>query len=152
MKFLLNQLYEERIRGIDLEIVKTLVSKFYGIPRAILDGVPIIYQRLPEIYEVFVRRVGNSLQVVYKPIGKILGLYDPLRKEIRIDYTLPYYEKIKTLIHEYIHVAQDYLGKLYKKSRRKIEEEAHMVSEYLSRIYNLVSQKYFSSLSYPIRV
>lgn len=152
MRYLLDFLYESRIKDKDLETVKNLVSKYYKIPKDVLDNVRIEYKKLPEIWAVFVRKLGNYIQVIYRPLAKILGLYDPVKKEISIDYSLPYYHKIKTLIHEYVHAAQDYLGDIYKKSREKIEKEARLVTNYLFKIYNQASQKYPSFLNYLIQV
>jgi hypothetical protein len=149
---LLSRLYESEINAEDLERAKQLVSKFYQIPKEVLDKVKVKTSHLPTIYACFIRKIGNYLQIVYKPIGKILGLYSPERKEIYIDRNLPYYQKIKTILHEYVHAAQDYLGRLYTKTREELEEEARNVSGRLFKIYNQVSRKFLSFLNYPILV
>jgi len=145
---LLSSLYKDEINKEDLERAKELVSKFYKIPKDVLDKVRLKSSYLSTIYACFIRKMGDYLQIIYRPIGKILGLYDPSKKEIYIDKNLSYYQKIKTLLHEYIHAAQDYLGKLYTKSRGELEEEAHKVSECLFKIYNQASQKFLSFLGY----
>jgi len=145
---LLSSLYKDEINNEDLERAKELVSKFYKIPKDVLDRVKLKTSYLPTIYACFIRKIGDYSQIIYRPIGKILGLYDPSKKEIYIDKNLSYYQKIKTLLHEYIHAAQDYLGKLYIKSRRELEEKAHKISEYLSKIYSQASQKFLSFSSY----
>lgn len=149
---LLSRLYDNGIRSEDLESVKRLVSNFYKIPKEALDNVKVKTSYLPTIYACFVIRIGDYLKIIYKPIGKILGLYDPRRKEIYIDKNLSYSQRIKTILHEYIHAAQDYLGKLYIKNRRELEEEAYKVSAYLSKIYSQASRKFPSFSSYPILV
>ncbi len=143
LKKLLSKLYDyEEINNKDLEKTKELVSKIYNIPKSLLDKVKVRFSTLPTIYVYSIRRVGNYLEVIYKPIAKILGFYNPAKKEIYIEKRLSPYQKFKTLIHEYIHAAQDYLGKLYTKSKEELEEEAYRLSDKLSKIYNQVSQKY----------
>ncbi|MFZ8830367.1 MAG: ImmA/IrrE family metallo-endopeptidase [Candidatus Aenigmatarchaeota archaeon] len=149
---LLSSLYEREINAEDLERAKQLVSKFYQIPKDVLDKVKIKTSYLPTIYAFFIRKIGNYLQIIYKPLVKILGFYNPERKEIYIDRNLSYSQKIKTILHEYVHAAQDYLGKLYTKTIEELEEEAHNVSDYLSKIYNQVSRKFLSFLDYPALV
>jgi hypothetical protein len=149
---LLSKLYDSEIRNEDLERAKSLVSYFYKIPKEALDKVIVKTSYLPTIYACIVRRVGDYLQIIYKPIGKILGLYDPRRKEIYIDKNLSYQQRIKTILHEYIHVAQDYLGKLYTKSRRELEEEAYKVSDYLFKNYNQVFRTFPSFSSYQVLI
>lgn len=146
---LFNELYEQRIYSEDLERVKTLVSNFYKIPKEALDKVKVKIASLPTIYLCIIRKVGDWLQILYKPIGKILGLYHPEKKEIYIDKNIPYYQKLKALIHEYIHAAQQYLGKFKNSSRQELEEEAYKVSSYLFRIYNRAFRKPLSFLNYP---
>jgi len=141
---LLSILYENEIKREDLEKVKKLVSSFYKIPKNVLDRVKLKFSYLPTIYTCFIRKIVDYLQIIYKPIGKILGFYDPKRKEVYVDRNLSYHQKIKTLLHEYVHAVQDYLGKFYTKSRREVEEEAYKVSEYLFKIYNQVSRKFLS--------
>jgi predicted metallopeptidase len=145
---LIPKLYDSEIRNEDLEKAKNIVSDFYKIPKTALDNVKVKTSYLPTIYACIVRRVGDYLQIIYKPIGKILGLYNPLKKEIYIDKNLSYPQRIKTILHEYIHAAQDYLGKLYTKSRKELEEEAYKVSDYLSKIYNQAFRKSPSFSSY----
>lgn len=145
---LVNSLYEQKIENKDLEKVKQLVSNYYRIPKEVLDKVKVKMSNLPTIYVCFVRRIGDYLQILYKPIAKILGLYDPKNKEIYIDKNISYNQKIKTALHEYVHAAQDYLGKLSKLNREKLEEEARSVSEHLFKIYNQASQKFLSFLNY----
>ena len=145
---LISRLYENEIRNEDLEKTKSLVSNFYKIPKEVLDKVKVKTSYLPTIYVCFIRRIGDYLQIIYKPIGRILGLYDPIRKEIYIEKNLSSSQRIKTILHEYIHVAQDYLGKLYTKSRKELEEEAYKVSDYLSKIYNQAFRKFPSFSSY----
>ena len=148
-KNFLRNLYKENVTSNDLEKIKNLVSSFYKIPKEALDKVKVKYSSLPTICMYIVRRIGNYIQILYKPIAKVLGLYSPETKEVYIDRNLPFYAKIKTLLHEYVHAAQDYLGKLYRKTRKELEEEAHKVSDYLFKIYSRASQKPPSSLSYP---
>jgi len=145
---LLSSLYESEIKPNDLERAKQLVSNFYRIPKEVLDKVKVKTSHLPTIYACFIRKIDDYLQIIYKPIGKILGLYNPERKEIYIDRSSPYKQKIKTILHEYIHAVQDYLGKFYTKSRKELEEEAYKVSDYLSKIYSQTSQKFLSSSNY----
>jgi Zn-dependent peptidase ImmA (M78 family) len=114
----------------DIEIVKELVAKFYNIPKEALDRVKLKFKSLPIIFY----KAGDYIKYVVKKIG----LYYPDKKEINIEKNLPYYEKIKALIHEYVHAAQDYLGKIGRLSKKKIEEEAYIVTNYLSRIYKQV--------------
>jgi len=113
-----------------------------------LDKVKIKPPPLPTICACFKRKIDDYLKIINKPIGKILGLYNPERKEIYIDRSSPYKQKIKTILHEYIHAVQDYLGKFYTKSRKELEEEAYKVSDYLSKIYSQTSQKFLSSSNY----
>jgi len=145
---LLSSLYKNEIKREDLEKVKELVSSFYKIPQNVLNRVKLKSSYLPTIYACFIRKIGDYLQIIYRPIAKILGFYDPNRKEVYVDRNLPYHQKIKTLLHEYVHAAQDYLGKFYTKSRKELEKEAHEVSEYLFKIYNRASQKFPSFSSY----
>jgi len=145
---LLSILYKNEIKREDLEKVKELVSNFYKIPKSALDKIKLKTSQLPTIYACFIRKIGDYLQIIYKSVGKFLGFYDPNRKEVYVDKNLSCHQKIKTLLHEYVHAAQDYLGKFYTKSRRELEEEAHKVSEYLSKIYNRASQKSLSFSSY----
>jgi len=63
-----------------LERAKQLVSKFYQIPKDVLDKVKVRTSYLPTIYACFIRKIGNYLQIIYKPLIKILGLYNPERK------------------------------------------------------------------------
>jgi len=142
----ISSLYEQKVGSQDLERVKELVSGFYRIPKMVLDKVKVKFSSLPTIYLYIAKRVGDYLKVLYLPIGKILGLYDPLKKEIYVEKNIPYSQKIKTLLHEYVHAAQDYLGRLSNKSRNHIESEARLVSEYLFKIYSQASQRYPSSL------
>ena len=144
---LLSSLYKERICSEDLERIKQLVANFYKIPKEALDKVKVKIANLPTIYLCITRKVGDWLQILYKPIGKILGLYHPEKKEIYIDKNIPYYQKLKALIHEYIHAAQQYLGKFKNSSRQELEEEAYKVSSYLFRIYNRAFRKPLSSLN-----
>ncbi|MEM5815144.1 MAG: hypothetical protein QXD89_01500 [Candidatus Aenigmatarchaeota archaeon] len=136
----------------DIKRIKELVSSYYKVPERILENIKLSYNKLPQVYLILIKKFGSYIQVFYKPVAKILGFYDSDKKEIKIDYRLPYHQKIKTLIHEYIHAVQDYLGKLYKESREKIEEEAYKVSNYLFKIYNQTSQKFPSFLNYLIPI
>jgi len=77
---LLSKLYDSEIINEDLEKAKNIVSDFYKIPKTALDNVKVKISYLPTIYACIVRRVGDYLQIIYKSIGKILGLYDPLKR------------------------------------------------------------------------
>ncbi|MCS7093913.1 MAG: hypothetical protein RMJ18_01900 [Candidatus Aenigmarchaeota archaeon] len=138
-------LYRENLDKKDLEKVKKMVAEFYKIPEKVLDKVKIYYNKLPEIYKVFIVKIKNLYTMLYVPVGKVLGMYLPDKKEIYLDEKLSYFGKVKTLFHEYTHAAQDYLGKLYRNSLEKIEEEARKVSDYLFRIYILNSRRPSSS-------
>ena len=150
-KILIN-LYREELNQSDIEKVKNLVSDFYKVSREVLDKVKISYSNLPTFYACVIRKIGDYVQVLYRPIAKILGVYNPKTKEVYIDKKIPYNLKVKTLIHEYVHAIQDYLGKLYTNSKRELEKEAHKVSDYLFKIYNQASQKFASFLNYPTLV
>lgn len=153
MKDLLHKLFSNyEVKKEDLEKVKELVADYYKIPKSFLDRVKVSYSNLPVIYSVYLKRFGDYIILIYKPIAKVFGLYNPSTKEISIDYKLSYSKKIKTLIHEYVHAAQDYLGKIYKLSKEKIEEEAEKISDYLFRIYNQAFQRSLSSLSYLVPI
>lgn len=138
-------LYRENLDKKDLEKVKKMVAEFYKIPEKVLDKVKIYYNKLPEIYKVFIVKIKNLYTMLYVPVGKVLGMYLPDKKEIYLDGKLSYFGKVKTLFHEYVHAAQDYLGKLYRNSLEKIEEEARKVSDYLFKIYILNSRRSSSS-------
>jgi len=78
---LLSKLYDSEIINEDLEKAKKIVYDFYNkIPKGALDNVKVKISYLPTIYACIVRRVGDYLQIIYKSIGKILGLYDPLKR------------------------------------------------------------------------
>jgi len=98
-----------------------LVSNFYKIPKSVLDKVKLKISLLPTIYTCFIRKIGDYLQIIYRPVAKILGLYDSSKKEVYIDRNLSYHQKIRTLLREYVHVVQDYLGKIYIKNRKELE-------------------------------
>jgi len=144
----LHDLYEQRICSEDLEKVKQLVANFYQIPKKVLDRVKVKMANLPTIYLYAMRRVGNYLQILYRPIGKILGIYHPEKREIYVDKNISYSQKLKALIHEYIHTAQQYLGKFKRFSKEELEREAYKVSDYLFKIYSRAFQKPLSFLSY----
>lgn len=146
---LLNSLYQkENLSYKDLEDVKNLVAGYYKIPKKVLDNVKVRFSSLPTAYVCWISKMSNYIKILYQPVAKILGLYYPETKEIYVEKNQSKNNKIKTLIHEYIHAAQDYLGKIYKKSREELEKEAHLISDYLFKIYNQNSQKPFSSSSY----
>jgi hypothetical protein len=128
MRVFERQLYE--INPPDLEKVKDIVAKFYNIPKEFFDKIKVEYTKLPYLIEI--RKVGNYVHLF---IRKILGIYDVLKKKIYIDKNLPYNLKILTAIHEFVHAAQDYLGKFYRESREKMEKEAKKVANFLFRIF-----------------
>jgi Zn-dependent peptidase ImmA (M78 family) len=121
------KLYETKI---DLDKIKSLVANFYNIPKEVLNKVKVYFENLP--YVLKIEKIGNRIKIY---INKILGFYIPGKKEIYIDEKIPYKCKVLTLLHEYVHAAQDYIGKFYRKSREFIETEARKVSEYLLRKY-----------------
>jgi hypothetical protein len=143
----LHNLYNEKIGYGDLERIKELVSNFYKIPKNTLDRVKMKFDCLPVVY-IF-DKVGNYIRHFVNIIG---GLYNPEKKEIVINKYINKDDKIKAIIHEYVHAAQDYLGKIYKLSREKIEEEAYRVTDELLKIYNQASRKPLSSLGYLVPI
>jgi hypothetical protein len=121
------KLYETKI---DLDKIKNLVANFYNIPKKVLNKVKVYFENLPYILKI--ERIGNRINIY---ISKILGFYIPGKKEIYIDKRIPYIYKILALLHEFVHAAQDYIGRIYRRGRESIEAEARKVSEYLLRKY-----------------
>jgi hypothetical protein len=146
------ELYECRLNSKDIEKLQELVSDFYKIPKETLEKVKVRFTHLPEIWLYVIKRIGNYIQIVYRPIEKTLGLCNPKKGEIFVEERLPFFQKIKTLIHEYTHIAQYTLGMFSRKSKKELEEEADKVSDYLSKIYTQASQKFPSSSSYLILI
>ena len=135
-RFFTNSLYSNLI-----EEVKQEVAREFNINPANLN-CKIKILPLPKFY--FFKKIGNKL---YAFIGKILGAYNPLKKEIYIDSFLWFKSKfnfdvlklyLKTLAEEFAHRAQHYLGKLkpyYFEDyfRSKVEREAKKVAQKVTK-------------------
>jgi len=88
---------------------------------------------LPTIYEATVLVTKNRIQILIRPIGKILGTYIPELRKIVIDPILEKCKHLKEYVlkHEYAHYIQDLLGILTKYPREFIEGMAdYLVEKY----------------------
>lgn len=115
-----------------IEDAKTKVSKYLGIPKYFLDlNYKIV--KLPEIYEVRIKRIGSYVVRHLRKVGKILGIFNPLTDEIYIDPINLNNEKYlrKTITHELVHKVQKILGKIGC-DRYFLEEEANLITEKLT--------------------
>lgn len=125
------------------QVVKREVAREYGVNENNLPS-KVEYKSLPNV-------IGRNL------IGKIMGAYDSVRRQISIDphdYSrMNIYEKIKLLAEEYAHAAQHVKGKLrnaYRSFQDYLrnygndpnEREAKMVA---TKIANKVAPKYSGS-------
>lgn len=133
---LLKSLYSTRVDTDErlLEIIedsKTKVSKYFGIPKYLLD-LKYKIARLPEIYEVGIKRIGNYVLGHFRKIGKVLGIFNPFTDEVYIDPINLENERYlrRTITHELIHKAQKILGK-FGYSRYFLEREADLITEKL---------------------
>jgi hypothetical protein len=141
---LLPQLYEisprtdNRIKEI-LKEAKSKVARYFGIPEYFLN-LRYAITKLPEIYEVGIKRIGNYFVGHIRRIGKVLGAVDlflnPFYDIIHIDPINLYNEKMlrEVIFHEVIHVAQKILGKIYKLPKYLIEREAHILTKKLAHL------------------
>jgi hypothetical protein len=135
---LLPQLYwtdlraDSRIKEI-LKEAKSKVAKYFGIPEYLLN-LRYSITRLPEIYEIGIKKIGNYFTGYVRKIGKVLGVFDPFSDTIHIDPINLYSEKRlrKTIFHEVIHGAQKVLGKIYKLPKYLIEKEAYILTKKLA--------------------
>lgn len=87
------ELYECRLNSKDIEKLQELVSDFYKIPKETLEKVKVRFTHLPEIWLYVIKRIGNYIQIVYRPIEKTLGLCNPEKREIFVEERLPFFQK-----------------------------------------------------------
>jgi len=106
-------------KDLDEEVIEEVAREYRISPNELkkeIRGVNI----LPLPFISYAKKIGNK---VYKKIGKVLGAYNPLRKEIYIDLWV-YLQKVfgnlkpyvKTFAEEVCHAAQKYLGRLKPRS------------------------------------
>lgn len=133
---LLKSLYTVRV-GPDrlpeiIEDAKERVSKYFGIPKYLLD-LKYKIARLPSIYEVGIKRSGNYVLRYFRRVGKVLGIFDPFTDEVYIDpinlRNKSYLRR--TLIHELVHKAQKVLGKIGYYNPYLLEREAYSIADKL---------------------
>lgn len=114
-----------------IEDAKERVSKYFGIPKYLLD-LKYKIARLPEIYQVGIKRIGSYVLRYFRRIGKVLGTFNPFTDEVYIDPINLRNERYlrRTITHELIHKAQKVLGKIGY-DRHLLEKEADLITDKL---------------------
>lgn len=135
---LLPKLYDVNISGDRrvteiIEESKNKISEYYGIPKYLLN-LKYKIAKLPEFYEIGLKRIGSYVVPYLRKIGKVLGAFSPYKNEIYIDPLNIYNERYlkRTITHELVHKAQSVLGKIYRLPRYLLEREAHSVTQKLA--------------------
>lgn len=137
---LLPQLYtitpsiDNRVKEI-FRKARSKVANYFGIPEYLLN-LKYAITKLPDIYEVGIKRIGNYFTGYIRKIGKVLGAFDPTSDTIYIDPINLKNEKRleKTIFHEVIHHVQKILGKIYRLPRYLIEKEAYILTKRLTTL------------------
>lgn len=120
---------DRRVREI-LEQAKDKVAKHFNIQKYLLNHRYRI-GRLPELYEVGVKRIGNYIIRYARRIGKVFGVFNPYRDEIVFDYELLFkpHQLLRTAIHELVHKVQKLRGDIGRVPRYQLEKEAYTVTQ-----------------------
>lgn len=147
-KNLVGNLYSRKIED---EVVNEVAKEYKMNPHDLRNRIKIKVGFLPFIS--YIKRIGNK---IYRRVGKVLGVYNPLKKEIYIDFWI-YLQKlfgnlkpyVKVLAEEVCHAVQDYLGRLkphrsfddYLQNYENDENEIE-AKEKAERVTNRILQKY----------
>jgi hypothetical protein len=125
------ELYEPELGSYLGATIKSAEKKVSAFFKRRPKGLKYVIQRLPTYYALGFRKIGGAVRAYLRPIGKVLGTYDPHTDTIAIDPINLLDRNLleHTLVHELVHYYQKILGYLKIYPRALIERMASYITD-----------------------